>query len=105
MSLPRRGEVWWADMGLAGKVRPVVVVSAEVSDDDYALLAMVPHTSSEHFSQYAISLKVAGLKEGAFNVQALGPLPLSKFIRRISALNPEQIKMLESAIKKWLSLS
>ena len=48
MSDPQRGEVWWADLGIAGKVRPVVVVSASVAADDYALLATVPHTTSEH---------------------------------------------------------
>ena len=28
MSDPLRGEVWWVDLGIAGKVRPMVVVSA-----------------------------------------------------------------------------
>ncbi len=27
MNLPERGEVWLADLGLAAKVRPVLVVS------------------------------------------------------------------------------
>jgi mRNA interferase MazF len=104
MSQPVRGEVWWADLGIAGKVRPVVVISAHAADEDYALLATVPHTTSEHPSQYAVSMKVAGLKEGAFNVQGLAPIPLSKFVRRIATLTPEQLKQLDAAVKRWLCL-
>ena len=42
MARPRRGEVWRVDLGLAGKVRPAVVVSANIGDNDYALIAVVP---------------------------------------------------------------
>ena len=105
MSQPRRGEVWWADLGIAGKVRPVAVISAPVADDDYALLATVPHTTSEHPSQYAVLMKVTGLKEGAFNVQGLAPIPLSKFVRCIVTLTPEQLQELDTAVKRWLCLT
>jgi mRNA-degrading endonuclease toxin of MazEF toxin-antitoxin module len=105
MSQPRRGEGWWADLGIAGKVRPVAVISAPVADNDYALLATVPHTTSEHPSQYAVSMKVSGLKEGAFNVQGLAPIPLSKFVRRIATLTQEQLKELDAAVKRWLCLA
>ena len=43
MAIPSRGEVWLADLGLAAKVRPVLALSVEYSDADYALLAVVPH--------------------------------------------------------------
>ena len=104
MSEPKRGEVWWVDLGIAGKVRPAAVVSAPVGENDYALLATVPHTTSEHPSQYALSMSVAGLKEGTFNVQGLAPVPLSKFMRRITALTPEQLRALDLAVRRWLCL-
>ena len=104
MSQPERGEVWWVDLGIAGKVRPAVVVSVSVSDTDYALLATVPHTTSDHPSQHHVRLRVAGLKDGAFNVQALAPVPLSKFMRRIAVLSREQLQVLDLAVKRWLCL-
>jgi mRNA interferase MazF len=105
MSQPRRGEVWWVDLGIAGKVRPVAVVSAPLADDDYALVATVPHTTSEHPSQFAVSISVAGLKGGMFNVQGLAPVPLGKFLRRIGVLTAEQSAILDLAVKRWLCLS
>ena len=104
MSQPQRGEVWWVDLGIAGKVRPAVVLSVPVSDTDYALLATVPHTTSEHPSLHHVRLRVAGMKDGAFNVQALAPVPLAKFMRRITTLTHEQLQILDLAVKRWLCL-
>lgn len=104
MSNPQRGEVWWVDLGIAGKVRPVVVVNAPLADDDYALLATVPHTTSEHPSHYALSLRVAGLKDGFFNLQGLAPVPRAKFLRRIGSLNTAQQLAMDQAIRRWLAL-
>ena len=104
MRQPIRGELWWVDLGIAGKVRPVAVVSAAIASDDYALVATVPHTTSEHPSQYAVRLKAAGLKDGTFNVQGVAPVPLSKFLRPISTLSTEQMETLDQAIKRWLCL-
>jgi mRNA interferase MazF len=101
---PIRGELWWVDLGLAGKVRPVAVVSAAIAADDYALVATVPHTTSDHPSQYSVRLKAAGLKEGTFNMQGLAPVPLSKFLRPIGSLSSRQMQVLDGAIKRWLCL-
>ncbi len=104
MSQPRCGEVWWVDLGIAGKIRPAVVTSAPVSDSDFALLATIPHTTSDHPSQYAVRLQIPGLKNGFFNVQALAPVPLGKFVRKIATLTAEQMKPLDEAICRWLCL-
>ena len=37
---PERGEVWLADLGLAAKVRPVLVISVAYADADYALICV-----------------------------------------------------------------
>lgn len=41
---PRSGEVWLADLGLAAKTRPVVVVSRHDPDPPRALVLYVPLT-------------------------------------------------------------
>ena len=105
MSQPQRGEIWWVDLGITGKVRPAVVVSTPILDTDYALIATVPHTTSEHPSQHHVRLRVSGLKDGSFNVQALAPVPLAKFVRRISSLTHEQLQTLNLAVKQWLCLA
>ena len=39
---PERGEVWLADLGIAAKVRPVLIVSVSYGDTDYALVQVIP---------------------------------------------------------------
>ncbi len=104
MSQPLRGEVWWIDLGIAGKVRPAVVISAPIADTDFALIATIPHTTSDHPSQYSLKMHVSGLKDGSFNLQAMAGVPASKFIRKISTLTPDQIVKVDEAMRRWLAL-
>ena len=39
--LPARGEVWLFDLGIAAKIRPVLVVSVPYGDIDRALVTVV----------------------------------------------------------------
>jgi mRNA interferase MazF len=105
MAQPRRGEVWRVDLGLAGKVRPAVVVSAMPQDADYALIAIVPHTTSVRGSTYEVALTVPFLRSGAFNVQGLAPLPPVRFINRMGSLSDDQMGQIGKAINQWLCLS
>lgn len=104
LAMPRRGEVWLADLGLAAKIRPVLVISVDYFDADYALIAVVPHTTSPRASTFEVNLNVPGLKPGAFNVQGLFAVPTPKLFKRIAKLTPEQISEVEIAVMKWLGL-
>jgi len=104
MPTPKRGEVWLADLGLAAKTRPVLVLSIPFSDHDYALITVVPHTTSSRGSDFEVNLSVSGLRPGAFNVQGLLGIPPPKFIRRIATLRADQMKSVESTVKKWFGL-
>ena len=72
---PKRGEVWLADLGLAAKVRPVLVITIPYSEADYALICVIPRTASPRGSQFEVSLKVSGLDPGAFNLQGMLAVP------------------------------
>jgi mRNA interferase MazF len=61
MSKTRRGEVWLADLGMAAKVRPVLVLSVPFGDGDYALVNVLPHTTNPRGSQFEVKLSVVGL--------------------------------------------
>jgi mRNA-degrading endonuclease toxin of MazEF toxin-antitoxin module len=42
-----RGEIWQADLGYAGKVRPALVLSIEYTDEERDTVTYVPRTTSE----------------------------------------------------------
>ena len=101
MKQPLRGEVWLADCGMTGKVRPVVVISIPFQDADRALIAVVPHTKSLIGSEFEVVLAIQWLEAGAFNVQATFPLPPPKFLRRLGVLDGAQLGAVEAALKRW----
>ena len=80
---PSRGEVWLFDLGMAAKVRPVLVVSTDYGDIDRALVTIVPHTTQLRGSQYEVAVNAAFLKPGAFLVQNVATYPVARAIRRL----------------------
>ncbi len=104
MPTPRRGEVWLADLGWAAKTRPVLILSVPYADEDYALLGVVPHTTTPRGSQFEVTLDVRGLKAGAFNVQGLLAVPPVKCLRKMAALTSDQLRSVDTAVTTWLSL-
>lgn len=89
---------------MAAKVRPVLIVSAPLADSDYALIAVIPHTTSAHGSRFQMPLQVPALKPGRFNLQGLLAVPTAKFMHRITTLKPDQMLEINAALKRWLGL-
>ena len=92
------------DLGLAAKVRPCLVISIPALDQDRALAALVPHTTSVRGTRFEIGIKVNFLHPGAFDVQGLVAVPHAKLVRKLGSLSPEQISSVESTLRKWLGL-
>ena len=71
------GEVWLADLGLAAKTRPVVIVSRDDPDPPRALVLYVPLTTQNRQSPYEVVLPKRSFLDRAsvVNVQGLGSLP------------------------------
>jgi mRNA interferase MazF len=85
---PRPGEVWLADLGLAAKTRPVVIVSRYDIDPPRALVIYVPLTTQNRNSKYEVELpKQPFLKlEGVANVQGIASLPVKRLERKLGDL-------------------
>jgi mRNA interferase MazF len=104
MAQPERAEVWLADLGLAAKVRPVLVLSVPYSDADYALVCVIPRTTTPRGTQFEVNMQVPGLQPGAFNLQGMLAVPTAKFLRRLAKLDANQMRQIEVALKRWLAL-
>ena len=100
-----RGEIWQEDLGYAGKVRPVSVLSIEYTDEERAVVTYVPRTTSEREgSRFDVPHKARGMKDGAFAVQLVGSIPRAKCMRRIGQADAATLQRVEAALKRWLGL-
>ena len=53
---PQPGEIWLADLGLAAKTRPVVIVSRQDPNPPRSLVLYVPLTTQRRNSPYEVPL-------------------------------------------------
>jgi mRNA interferase MazF len=106
MPLPRiqRGEIWQVDLGYLGKVRPVLVLSVPFLDHERTLCIVVPHTTSLIGTRFEVAVGHPVLKAGALDVQQTAAVQAVKFVRRLGALNTEQMRTVEQAVAQVLGL-
>lgn len=101
---PQRGEVWLVDLGLAAKVRPCLVLSVPLEQDDRALLTVLAHTTSPRGSRFEVEIKTKFLRPGVFDAQNLITVPRAKIMRKLGSLSTPQLSLLETAVRSWLGL-
>jgi mRNA interferase MazF len=103
---PRPGEVWLADLGWEGKVRPVVIVSRDDPDPPRSLVVYAPLTTQNRKSAYEVPLpKLRFLKEASVvNVQGIGSLPTVRLGRQLGVLPDSSFESVKTAIAWALSI-
>jgi mRNA interferase MazF len=103
---PQPGEIWLADLGLAAKTRPVVIVSREDPDPPRALVLYVPLTTQRRNSPYEVPLpRLTFLdRESVANVQGLGSLPTARLERKIGKVSAGIMEQLKNALAFALDL-
>jgi mRNA interferase MazF len=101
---PNRGEVWLADLGIAAKVRPCLVLSVPPDPQDRVLVTLVPHTTSVKGTRFEVDVPAPFLKPGAFDAQGLITVATARLLRKLGELQPAELTLVEEAVKRWLGL-
>jgi mRNA interferase MazF len=103
---PLPGEIWLADLGLAAKTRPVVIVSRQDPDPPRSLVLYVPLTTQRRNSPYEAPLPRLPFldRESVANVQGLGSLPTVRLERKIGRLSAGIMERLKVALAFALDL-
>ncbi len=104
MANPGRGEVWLADLGIAAKVRPGLVLSVPLALQDRVLATLVPHTTSTRGSRFEVVVPKRFLESGAFDAQGLATVATARLLRRLGRLDVAQLQTVEDAVRRWLGL-
>ena len=103
---PYPGEIWLADLGLAAKTRPILVVSRYDPDPPQALVTYVPLTTQYRQSPYEVVLpRLRFLNQASYaNVQGLGSIPTVRLERRLGKLSDNVMKEIKDTISFALDL-
>jgi len=106
MKIRAPGEVWLADLGLAAKLRPVVIVSRADPEPPRVLYIYVPLTTQNRGSSYEVNLgHLPFLQElSSANVQGIGSLTDDRFMRKLGQLPRAKLEELKAAIRFSMEL-
>jgi mRNA interferase MazF len=103
---PKPGEVWLADLGLAAKTRPVVIVSRQDSNPPRALIIYVQLTTQSRSSAYELPMPRFPFldRDPVANVQGLASLPSVRLERKLGKLPAAVMNQLKTALAFALDL-
>lgn len=103
---PAPGEVYLADLGIGGKVRPVLVVSRMDADAPRALALCVPLTTQNRGSMYEVELpRVRFLSERSFaNVQGLASFRHDELSGRLGRFELSAVERVRVALRYILEI-
>ncbi len=103
---PRAGEVWFAELGMVEKSRPVLVLAFPGDQDARSLAVVAPLTSQLRRMRGEVDLgKPRWLpKHSAVNVQGLASFDHRKLTRRMGELDPAQWAAVKTALRDLLGL-
>jgi len=101
-----RGDVVVVDLGMVAKVRPCVVVSINIPDQQRNMSVVVPMTTEIRGGEFEISFpKPAWLRqESVVNLLGIAGVDNAKIERRIAAFPSDKIMEIESGLKRLLGL-
>ena len=105
---PKPGEVYWVDLGLKGKVRPLLIVSRQDDDAVRALAACVPLTTEIKGGKYEVPLPrvkfLPGNDRGVANVQGIAAVEHFRLGKRAGEFYPEVLAQVRDAPAYLLEL-
>ena len=103
---PKPGEVWLADLGLAAKTRPVIIVSRFDPDPPRSLIIYVPLTTQNRNSPYEVEIPNLPFldRTSIANVQGLASLPMVRLERKIGVIPDAVMQEIKKALSYALDL-
>jgi mRNA interferase MazF len=103
---PLPGEAWFAELGMAEKSRPVVVLAYPADRDARSLVIVAPLISQLRGQRGEVEIgKPRWLpKHSAVNVQGMASFDRHKLARKLGTLTSEQYAQVKAALRDLLGL-
>jgi mRNA interferase MazF len=96
----RPGEIWQVDLGMAGKVRPCLLLTGFPNEDELALVSIVPHTTALRANRREVRIPKPFLKDGAFHIQQIQSVPHVRLLRRLGVLTDAEMAPILERIRE-----
>lgn len=92
------------DLGMVAKVRPCLLLTNYPADDELALVTVLPHTTALRGHRWELVLPKSFLKPGAFHLQQVQSVSVSRLERRLGVLTTEEWHTVQDRLTDFLGL-
>jgi len=100
----KASEVWMIDLGMVAKMRPCLLLTDYPSDDELALVTVLPHTTAVRGNRWELPIPKSFLKPGTFHLQQVQSVSLSRLERRLGALTSEEWMIVQNRLAEYFRL-
>jgi mRNA interferase MazF len=108
MIRPKPGEVYWVDLGMKAKFRPLMVISRDDPQAERALAVCVPCTTEVRGGDYEVPLPrvkwLPGDAKGVANVQGITSVEHHRLERRAGRYEPAVVAAVRRQIAWMIEL-
>ena len=101
---PSSGVIWLVDLGMAEKIRPVLVLSGACGDTDRDLITFIPHTTTLRGSRFEVAVCLPFLEPGAFLVQSPATVAAPRALKYLGRMQPADVSRIETALLACLEI-
>lgn len=102
--MAKASEVWMIDLGMVAKMRPCLLLTDYPSDDELALVTVLPHTTAVRGNRWELQISKSFLKPGTFHLQQVQSVSLSRLERRLGALTSEEWTIVQNRLAEYFRL-
>ena len=92
------------DLGMVAKVRPCLLLTDYPADDELALITVLPHTTALRGNRRELAIPKPFLKPGAFHLQQVQSVSVSRLERRLGLLTTEEWNTVQNRLTDYLSI-
>jgi mRNA interferase MazF len=86
-------------MGIAGKVRPCLMLTDYPADDELAMVTVLPHTTALKGNRWEMAIPKPFLKPGAFHFQQVQSVSVAYVIRRLGSLTDDEMDRIAAMLR------
>ena len=107
MPVPKPGDVWVTDLGMAAKVRPCLILTRPpASDDALNVFTVIAHTTAGRGSRWEVPIMKRFLdSEGVFDVQRIATVAAPKLERKLGELTETELRIVLDKLAERLLIS